>query len=104
MVNAIESNADANLKGHPLYSLHPGVVASDVWRALPWPIAPLIKRFMLTPEQGAATSLYCATSPVCADETGLYYDECRVARPSFLARDAALAERLWQASERWVQP
>ena len=24
MVNAIDSNADANLKGHPLYSLHPG--------------------------------------------------------------------------------
>jgi NAD(P)-dependent dehydrogenase (short-subunit alcohol dehydrogenase family) len=90
--------------GVTTYSLHPGVVASDVWRALPWPIAPLIKRFMLTPEQGAATTLYCATSPACAAESGLYYDECRVARPSFLARDAALAERLWQASERWVQP
>jgi NAD(P)-dependent dehydrogenase (short-subunit alcohol dehydrogenase family) len=89
--------------GVTTYSLHPGVVASDVWRALPWPIAPLIKRFMLTPEQGAATSLYCATSPACADESGLYYDECRVARPNFLARDNALAERLWQASERWVQ-
>ncbi len=89
--------------GVTTYSLHPGVVASDVWRALPWPIAPLIKRFMLTPVQGAATSLYCATSPACAAESGLYYDECRVARPSFLARDTALAEGLWQASERWVQ-
>jgi NAD(P)-dependent dehydrogenase (short-subunit alcohol dehydrogenase family) len=90
--------------GVTTYSLHPGVVASDVWRAIPWPVAPLIKRFMLTPEQGAATSLYCATSPACADESGLYYDECRVVSPNFLARDAALAERLWQASERWVQP
>ncbi len=90
--------------GVTTYSLHPGIVASDVWRGLPWPVAPLIKRFMLTPEQGAATTLYCATSPACANESGLYYDDCRVARPNFLARDAALAERLWQASERWVQP
>jgi NAD(P)-dependent dehydrogenase (short-subunit alcohol dehydrogenase family) len=90
--------------GVTTYSLHPGVVASDVWRAIPWPVAPLIKRFMLTPEQGAQTSMYCATSPACANESGMYYDECRVVRPSFLARDAALAERLWQASERWVQP
>jgi len=88
--------------GVSTYALHPGVVASDVWRALPWPLAPVIKRFMLTPEQGAATSLYCATSPDCAQESGLYYDESRSVSPSSVAQDGALAERLWVESERWV--
>jgi len=45
------------------YALHPGVVASDMWRAVPWPIRGLMKSRMLTTEEGARTSLYCATSP-----------------------------------------
>ena len=84
------------------YSLHPGVVATEVWRALPWPIPSLIKPFMLSSEQGAATSLYCATSPEVAGQSGLYYDGCRAVTPSRLARDEQLAQRLWQASEAWM--
>ena len=45
------------------YSLHPGVVASDVWRRIPWPIRPLVKLRMITNEEGARTTLHCATSP-----------------------------------------
>jgi NAD(P)-dependent dehydrogenase (short-subunit alcohol dehydrogenase family) len=84
------------------YALHPGVVASDVWRAVPWPIRGLMKRRMLTTEEGAQTSLYCATSPEAEQQSGLYYDECRVKEPSALARDAALAEKLWRESEAWT--
>ncbi len=90
--------------GVTTYSLHPGVVASDVWRALPWPIGPLIKPFMLSSQEGAATTLYCATSPECATQSGLYYDKCKAVSPSRVARDAQLAQRLWQASEQWIQP
>lgn len=85
------------------YSLHPGVVASDVWRAVPWPIASLIKHFMLSSQEGAATSLYCATSAECAGQSGLYYDKCRPVSPSRVARDPLLAGRLWKASEEWIQ-
>src|SRR6202035_1801203 len=46
--------------GVTTYALHPGVVASDIWRRVPWPARPLIERRMLTVEQGAETSLYCA--------------------------------------------
>jgi NAD(P)-dependent dehydrogenase (short-subunit alcohol dehydrogenase family) len=84
-------------------SLHPGVVATEVWRALPWPIDSLIKLFLISAEKGAATSLHCASATSVAAETGLYYDSCRPRTPSRPARDPALAAQLWQASEEWVR-
>ena len=84
------------------YALHPGVVATDVWRRVPRPFAWLMKRFMWTPEQGARTSLRCATAPELANETGRYYDHSREKQPSKLAQDAHLAEELWQKSAEWV--
>lgn len=89
--------------GVTTYSLHPGVVATDIWRSVPWPLDSLIKRFMISPEEGAKTSIYCATSDAVADETGLYYDECKVKEPSELAKDAMLAQKLWKQSELWIQ-
>jgi len=88
--------------GVTTYSLHPGVVATNVWRAVPWPFDRLIKYFMISEEEGAATSLYCALSPEVSAQTGEYYEECQLKEPSALARDPALAQRLWQESERWL--
>jgi retinol dehydrogenase 12 len=89
--------------GVTTYSLHPGVVATDVWRQVPWPVRPLMKRFMISSEEGARTTLYCATSDNAASETGLYYDNCQVKRPGRAARDEGLAEALWQHSEAWIR-
>jgi NAD(P)-dependent dehydrogenase (short-subunit alcohol dehydrogenase family) len=89
--------------GVTVYALHPGVVATDVWRSVPWPLDRLMKLFMLSSEEGAATTLHCATSPAVANDTGLYYDNCRPVAPTALAEDVALVERLWQESERWIQ-
>ena len=89
--------------GVTTYSLHPGVVASDVWRELPQPFRALAKLFMISVEEGAATTLYCATSPDVSNETGLYYDKCRVKEPSKVGQDIALAAELWQRSEAWVR-
>lgn len=80
------------------YALHPGVVASDAWRRMPWPIRPLIKLFMISNEQGAATSVHCATSPEAAGENGLYYDKCKVKQSSRPSRDEELARALWAKS------
>jgi NAD(P)-dependent dehydrogenase (short-subunit alcohol dehydrogenase family) len=80
------------------YALHPGVVASDAWRRVPWPIRPLMKLGMISSEEGAKTTLYCATSPEVADASGRYYDACREKTPSALAQDDALAGRLWERS------
>jgi retinol dehydrogenase 12 len=88
--------------GVSTYSLHPGVVASDVWRAVPAPLRWLIKRWMITVEEGALTTLFCATSPGVASESGLYYDKCKVRTPSVLGQDVALAAELWRRSLDWV--
>jgi retinol dehydrogenase 12 len=85
------------------YSLHPGVVASDIWRRVPWPFRPLVTRRMLTIEQGASTSLYCATAPESALVSGAFYDNCAERAPSPVATPD-LAARLWQHSEDWTQP
>lgn len=88
--------------GVTTYALHPGVIGSDVWRKVPQPFRWLITRFMLTVEQGAATQLRCATAPELADETGLYYDDCKQRTPSGPAQDAEAAAKLWAHSEAWV--
>jgi len=86
--------------GVTAYSLHPGVVASEIWRRVPWPARQIMTRRMLSIEQGAQTSLYCATSPEVAGESGKYYDRSRVAEPSKIAT-AQLAATLWDYSSRW---
>lgn len=89
--------------GVTTYSLHPGVVATNVWRAVPWPIDRLMKLFMISEEEGAATTLYCALAPEAAGQSGQYYEECALKEPAPLARDTALATRLWQESEQWLE-
>lgn len=84
------------------YSLHPGVVASDVWREVPWPFRSLMKLWMITNEEGAATSLYCATSPEVAHQTGLYYDKLRPIPTAPLGADPRLAAELWRRSLAWT--
>lgn len=92
------------LKGSSIttYALHPGVVATEVWRKLPGFIQPLIKLFMISPEDGAKTTLYCALSPDVQHHSGLYYSDCREGRHTAVAGDANLAEALWSYSERCV--
>ena len=85
------------------YALHPGVVASDIWRRVPWPVRPLITRRMLSVEDGAATSLYCATSPEVAGDSGLFYDKC-APRPASRVATPELALSLWEHSEAWTAP
>jgi retinol dehydrogenase-12 len=88
--------------GVTTYSLHPGVVASEIWQRVPPPFRSIIKLFMISVEEGAKTTLYCATSAQAAAESGLYYDLCRTKRSSKLARDASLAGELWRLSEGWT--
>jgi retinol dehydrogenase-12 len=89
--------------GITTYSLHPGVVASDAWRHMPQPARWFYTRGMLTPEQGALTSIYCATAPELAAESGLYYDDQRQKIPSEPAQDRALAAELWDRSVEWTR-
>lgn len=88
--------------GVTTYSLHPGAIASDVWREVPFGLRQVMKLFMKSTEQGARTSLYCATSPDVAGATGRYYDSEREKTPSKVVTDELAAE-LWERSEAWVR-
>jgi NAD(P)-dependent dehydrogenase (short-subunit alcohol dehydrogenase family) len=90
-----------NGSGVTAYALHPGLVASDIWRRVPWPVRPLIKLRMRSPEEGARTPLYCATAPELAGESGQYYEECRRRQPSRVTTPELAAE-LWERSVEWV--
>jgi retinol dehydrogenase 12 len=89
--------------GVTTYALHPGVVATDVWRRVPGPFRWVMKKFMVTPEQGAQTTLRCATAPELATETGRYYDkDGKEKKPARLADDTQLASELWAKSAEWT--
>jgi retinol dehydrogenase 12 len=83
------------------YALHPGVIASDIYRRLPRPLESLAKLFMKSPHEGAKTSLWCATDPALATESGGYYEKCAPHSASAVATPA-LAADLWARSEAWV--
>ncbi|MYF10023.1 MAG: SDR family NAD(P)-dependent oxidoreductase [Gammaproteobacteria bacterium] len=91
-------------------SLHPGSVYTNLVagglesysrvRPIQWLMAAPAKVALLSPLQGAQTTLFCATD---ADvQGGRYYDRCAVSQPSADALDASVAERLWALSEEWL--
>ena len=80
--------------------LHPGVVATGIFRNIPrWMRVVLTSQLVLSPEKGADTVLYLATAPEVAAVTGQYFVRRRPVRSSRASRDAAAARRLWEASE-----
>jgi NAD(P)-dependent dehydrogenase (short-subunit alcohol dehydrogenase family) len=84
-------------------ALHPGPVATGFGQSgsLVYRIGTrLAKPFLLTPEEGARTSIYLASSPDVESVTGEYFIKCRIAKPSSRARDDVSARRLWELSER----
>ncbi len=84
------------------YSLHPGRVASDIWREAPRPLVWLLKHFMITNEEGAKTSVYCATDPALATVSGRYYDSCAEKQPNRVSNDPALAKELFEWADKAV--
>jgi len=84
------------------YALHPGVVDTAIWRRVPQPLRWLITRFMISAEEGARTTIHCATAPELGRSSGRYYEREREATPSPTAQDDALGAALWDESERMV--
>ncbi len=64
---------------------------------------PLIHIASLTPEQGAATSIYLASSDEVEGVTGKYYANCKPIRTSRASYDLQSAARLWEESLKLVE-
>jgi NAD(P)-dependent dehydrogenase (short-subunit alcohol dehydrogenase family) len=88
--------------GVSVYAVHPGVVASDLWREVNPALRWVMKLFMISNEEGAKTSLYCATSEDVCTESGFYYAASGQKRPSRVARDPTLAAEFWRRSQEWI--
>jgi NAD(P)-dependent dehydrogenase (short-subunit alcohol dehydrogenase family) len=85
--------------------LHPGAVATNIWSADSMPsivklIVPLMKPFMLSSKQGAAVSLYLATSPEVAQVSGEYFVKSKPAKSKPLSRDPKLMAEVWLCTEK----
>jgi NAD(P)-dependent dehydrogenase (short-subunit alcohol dehydrogenase family) len=85
--------------------LHPGVVHTRFANSgnLTWRLFFRYFGFLLlSPEKGARTSVYLASSPAVAGVTGAYFIKCKPAQPAKEARDTAIATRLWDVSAQLV--
>jgi retinol dehydrogenase-14 len=84
-------------------AVNPGVVDTCFGRDTQG-VAMLFRRviysFATTPEQGARTLIYLATSPEVADVSGKYFANCKPGRSSRASYDREAARRLWDVSER----
>ena len=94
--------------GVTVNALHPGHVATNIWKTNFALIGPVLKwvmgLFALTPEQGADNSIYLAASPEVSGVTGCYFVERDPVDSSPLTYDREVAQRLWQVSEELTAP
>lgn len=84
-------------------SLHPGVVKTNFGAGgsgIFGLLSGLARPFLLTPEQGAETSIHLAASPEENGRTGLYYVKKKPKTPSQDARSDYFARELWTLSSR----
>ena len=92
------------------YYLHPGSVFTKVadkglegvrWaEKLRTALAPIEAFFLKSPEEGAQTSIHCATHPGL--EGGRYFADCAPLDPGTDAQDSEVAARLWQETQAWI--
>jgi len=87
-------------------SLHPGFVASGfgknnggIWNM----VMPIIQLFAISPEKGAETSIYLASSPEVAGVTGKYFSKKQAVKATDAAYDQATQKRLWEVSDALVK-
>jgi len=83
-------------------ALHPGLTSTGFGKNNPGflmkimgVVIPLVAR---SPEKGAKTSIYLASSPEVQSVTGKYFVDCKVTQPAPQAADSAVARRLWDVS------
>lgn len=79
--------------------LHPGGVGTNLFRGLPKFVQALIKLVTISPERGARTSIYLASSPEVEGVSGKYFARSRQQESSEASRNEEAARMLWELSE-----
>jgi NAD(P)-dependent dehydrogenase (short-subunit alcohol dehydrogenase family) len=85
--------------------MHPGFVGTNIFnnvRGVGGMIVRLIAPFMRTPEKGADTIIWLASSPEVEGITGRYFIDRKDQPSNPESYDAAIAARLWEVSKRMV--
>jgi NAD(P)-dependent dehydrogenase (short-subunit alcohol dehydrogenase family) len=93
--------------GVTINSLHPGAVATRIWSGLPVPLnyfSKVVTVFLKTPEEGAETVVYLASSPEVEGVSGKYFANKKEVESSKTSYDEGAAARLWQLSEELAGP
>jgi len=81
------------------HAVHPGLTDTNL---IPWPLRPVIRNSLQTPEAAADTVIWSALSDEVDGQSGLYYARRQVHQASPLASDDALAAELWERSVEWT--
>jgi NAD(P)-dependent dehydrogenase (short-subunit alcohol dehydrogenase family) len=87
--------------GVTVNSVHPGTVRTHIWSRPFGPagfIMALPKLFMTSPEKGAETIVYLASSPEASNFNGVYLEKLKVKKSSDESYNEEIAERLWDVS------
>ena len=93
-------------KGLTSYALHPGVVNTNFGKEADgifnifWKLA---KPFMISPKEGAKTTIFLAKSKIPQKQNGFYFKKNKPLVPSGLARSKDLREKLWEKSEEMLK-
>jgi retinol dehydrogenase-12 len=89
--------------GVTVNAVHPGHVATDIWKTNFPVFGPALKYmlslFALTPEQGAEPLITLACSPEVAGMTGQYFVKGKAARSSPPSYNGSIARQLWETSD-----
>lgn len=88
--------------GITAYALHPGIVKSDFWTdlgGLNHVLKLLATPFMITPREGAQTSIYLAGQLKLSPKlNGQYFKRSQVAKTTLAAQNVSARNKLWQMS------
>jgi NAD(P)-dependent dehydrogenase (short-subunit alcohol dehydrogenase family) len=86
--------------GVTVNALHPGPVRTNLGSDYIWmkPLVTILRPLTLSPEQGAKTSVYLASSPEVKGVNGQYFNRKKAVSSSKASNDEANAKRLWQVS------
>ncbi len=82
--------------------LHPGVVSTNIFNKMRKIGILMMKPIMITPQKGAVTSVYLATSDEVSNITGKYFAKEKVVNSSEISQDMEIAQKLWDLSIDYV--